>query len=278
MGIHVQGRIGTIFVGLIVGLLVLHEVSAGPTTATSIIEWQTGGPLVRLGPSYAEQPFFSTYVFAPEAVAQAARKVVGGDPATWRIDHTLNFLREEREGRGEEEVYGADEQHETVTIQDFQDGWGGKRFFVCLIQKEHWKRLNTPQSLPYLSEVMGSTLKLPRDQHDNERLAEFVQDVAYLSKPEVGLEILSEGTFRAKEFIHSISGPDKDAADFRSLCVDPTVTLNHGIWTVVMNAVTINQGAVQTWTLTMRSGERTEITGIQIQEIRPPKSFYCGGF
>ena len=249
---------------IFVGLIALQGVIAGCAIAAPVIEWPADGPLVRLGPNYPHQPL-SSYVFAPEAVAQAARKTVGGNPATWRVEHLEDTLRVRRE------EYGTNEQYETVVIQN----QFGKRAFACLIQKDRWKRLNTPQSLPYINEVLGARVKLPRDQHASVRVSEFVQDVASFYKPKVGLNVLLKSyLLDPKEYIHGISGPDKDAKDFRSLCMDPVVTFDRGIWTVVVNAVTINEGAVQTWMLTLRTGKRTEVTGIQMHEIRPPGSFY----
>ena len=71
--------------------------------------------------------------------------------------------------------------------------------------------------------------------------------------------------------------PKKDAAAYRSFCVDPVADLVDGVWIVQCNVLT-NKGSVEKCTLKLTTGKLLEIRSVETKEVAKPHSFYWSRF
>jgi hypothetical protein len=117
-------------------------------------------PSIRLGST--NQPPGYAGVDAPQPVAELAKKVLGGDPATWDVNNITNF--------------GGFGKHVVSLSGD------SREILICLVQSNQWFRLNEKAGIPFINDVLEGYLKSPSCLTNGESLEEWLDALGFMYK------------------------------------------------------------------------------------------------
>ena len=135
-----------LFCSVLPSMLLCAFGDVSQTTSSDLV-WAADGPKLRIG---QDDPGRSpdAYVDAPKIVIDAAQRVLGGKPSEWFVEHELDHLEylDTDAKTGPKEVVW-------ISRED--------KNFICLVEGHHWEQLNTPQSLPFISQIVSSMIDLP---------------------------------------------------------------------------------------------------------------------
>lgn len=247
-------------------LLFSHSYGDGVAISKTRLQWMTGRWFERLG-HYNDGPI-EGIVYAPSSVIDYASHILDGDPSTWHVHHTLEWMAfSENIPQGTSEI---------VSIQDHK-----QNALIFLILPDRWIRLDSPDSLDAINYVLQDNIK-PFRTLDQFPWPRYIHSVAYLYRSGSIRAVLSANFLQESDKLGTtkfLLGTEKDIGVLRSLCKDPVVVRNDHDSYVVCNLITTN-GSIERWTVSFQFvasvDKSVKVTKINVERLYPEGSFSYG--
>jgi hypothetical protein len=235
------------------GCIILAGCTSVPVPQASVptpqaSSWPIEKTSIRLGEP-SDSPSWAG-VDAPPAVVRAASQILPGDPSTWRVSHIVK-----------DEFVDNNEVVVLSTLRASQD-------FVCLIRSIDWLRLNEPDGLPFISDILGKYIHTSSDLTDEAKLETYVGEVAWLYGGAWGYHVLCK-RFAQREFSKEWLGEVKDPKVVLAWCNDFGATVN-GQDVEIRAYLILLGGRVEYWVMKGRLEQRLNLTQIIVKRIGGP--------